>query len=166
MTTDVLLMVNGECVTSGDSQPPAHALSWLSSVECSDQSLCPLQHIKLCTGCPWLHPPCSWSCLPQPQSQGQWWTAAYPGCVWVWAPRYRVWLNILTAYCLWVYTLPHSCPSVRRLRLRLDPITHLTCRRRFVAYRRWIVRYRLRFVDRTRLDQTQVCWIQTLNCWI
>ena len=33
VTPDVLLMVNGECVTSGDSQPPAHALSRLSSVQ-------------------------------------------------------------------------------------------------------------------------------------
>ena len=69
------------------------------------------------------------------------------------------WLHTVSLTC-------HSGPSVRRLRLWLDPVTYLTCRRRFVEYRCWIVRYRLIFVDITRLDQTQVCWIQTLNCWI
>ena len=131
--------------------------------ECSDQSLCLLQHIKTCTACQWLYPPCRWSFSPRLSHMGT-------GCVWVWAPMYRVWLNILTAYCLspsLVTRAPVSGGSGSSLTPShilladagllntdaelLDIDSDLWTeqgwvRRRFVEYRRWIVRYRLSFV--------------------
>ena len=59
-------------------------------------------------GRPSVTPP--WSEPPGPGSGKTFWLITY-----------------CTAYCLRVYSLPHSGPGVRRLRLRRDPVTHLTC---------------------------------------